>query len=348
MAILFAANANFGLILGADTLSLPIGRLATTDSAQDVGILKVCCLPRSRTGVTVARSVRDAIRGHTMKCTIIGLGAMGLPMAKRLLQAGVAVTGFDVTDRRCAALVDAGGRATDSVVAAADGADIVIVMVINAVQAHAVVASLAGALATEALVVLGATVSPHDARALAKLVPGHLFLDAPVSGGVAGAESGRLAIMASGSDEALAKATPVLHHLGRIYRVGSEVGQGSLVKAVNQLLCGVHIIAAAEAFAFARSAGVDPNILMEVIGAGAAQSSMFTTRAPRMRDNDFTAKSAIQLFTKDLAIVLDATRDAGVPAFLTATALQVFQAAVVRGLAEADDSAVVQVYEQIA
>ncbi len=169
-----------------------------------------------------------------------------------------------------------------------------------------------------------------------------------MSGGVAGAEGGRLAIMASGSNQALAKATPVLQHLGRIYYVGSEVGQGSLVKAVNQLLCGVHIVAAAEAFAFARSAGVDPDMLMEVIGAGAAQSSMFTTRAPRMRDNDFTTKSAMKLFTKDLAIVLNAARDAGVPAFLAATALQVFQAAVVRGLAEADDSAVVQVYEQLA
>lgn len=281
-----------------------------------------------------------------MKCAVIGLGAMGLPMARRLVEAGHEVAGTDVREARRALLASVGGKAAGTVQAAGTDAELALVMVLSAAQAREVVADLAGCMAPGGVVVLGATVSPEDARAIAALAPGLGFVDTPVSGGVAGAEGGKLAIMASGSAEAMAKVRPALEHLGRVFDCGREVGKGSLVKAVNQLLCGVHIVAAAEAFAFARSAGIDPALLIDVISAGAANSSMFQTRVPRMRDNDFTTKSAVELFTKDLAIVLEATRQAGTPAFLAATALQVFETAMRRGLGKADDSSVVQVYEQ--
>ena len=281
-----------------------------------------------------------------MKCAVIGLGAMGLPMARRLVEAGHQVTGYDVAAERRALLAKLGGEPADTAADAAEGAPLALVMVLSAAQARDVVPAIAGRMATGGVVVLGSTVSPEDARAIAALAPHLGFVDAPVSGGVAGAEGGKLAIMASGSADAMERARPALEPLGRVFDCGREVGKGSLVKAVNQLLCAVHIAAAAEAFAFARSSGIDPALLMDVISAGAANSSMFQTRVPRMRDNDFTTKSAVELFTKDLAIVLEATRQAGTPAFLAQTALQVFQTAMRRGLGKSDDSSLVQVYEQ--
>lgn len=281
-----------------------------------------------------------------MKCAVIGLGAMGLPMARRLVEAGHQVTGYDVAAERRALLAKLGGEPADTAADAAEGAALALVMVLSAAQARDVVPAIAGRMATGGVVVLGSTVSPEDARAIAALAPHLGFVDAPVSGGVAGAEGGKLAIMASGSADAMERARPALEPLGRVFDCGREVGKGSLVKAVNQLLCAVHIAAAAEAFAFARSSGIDPALLMDVMSAGAANSSMFQTRVPRMRDNDFTTKSAVELFTKDLAIVLEATRQAGTPAFLAQTALQVFQMAMRRGLGKSDDSSLVQVYEQ--
>ena len=187
-----------------------------------------------------------------MKCAVIGLGAMGLPMARRLVEAGHEVAGFDVAASRRARLAEVGGKPHETVAAAADGAELSLVMVVNAAQAREVVPTLGGRMAPGGVIVLGSTVAPEDARALAALAPRLGFVDAPVSGGVAGAESGKLAIMASGSEAAMARARPALDRLGRVFDCGREVGKGSLVKAVNQLLCGVHIAAAAEAFAFAR------------------------------------------------------------------------------------------------
>lgn len=281
-----------------------------------------------------------------MKCAVIGLGVMGLPMARRLVEAGHQVCGYDIAEARRNLLSGVGGKPVETVSAAAEGAEMALVMVVSAAQAREVVAELGNCMTPGSVIVLGSTVSPEDARAISALVPRLGFVDAPVSGGVAGAESGKLAIMASGSAEAMTRARLVLGALGRVFDCGREVGKGTLVKAVNQLLCGVHVVATAEAFAFARSSGIDPALLMDVISAGAAQSSMFQTRVPRMRDNDFTPKSAVELFVKDLSIVLEATRQAGMPAFLAATALQVFQTAVRRGLAKSDDSSLVQVYEQ--
>ena len=164
-----------------------------------------------------------------------------------------------------------------------------------------------------------------------------------------GAEGGRLTIMASGAPAAFAKAEPALAAMaGKVYRLGDEPGIGSTVKAVNQLLAGVHIAAAAEAMAFGVRAGADPRTLFEVISNSAGNSWMFGNRVPHMLDGDYTPRSAVDIFVKDLGLVLDAGRDLRFPLPLAAAAHQLFLMAAAAGLGREDDAAVVKVFERLA
>jgi L-threonate 2-dehydrogenase len=194
------------------------------------------------------------------------------------------------------------------------------------------------------------TVSPSFSRELGKRLydTGHLFIDAPVSGGVVGAESGALSIMASGSDEAFAIGQPVLEAMAtKIYRIGSQPGLGSIVKTVNQLLAGSHIALAAEAMAFGARAGVDPAVLFEVISNSAGSSWMFNNRVPHMLAGDFTPLSAINIFVKDLGIVLDVAHELRFPLPMAAIAHQLFIAAAAAGQGSQDDASIVKFYENL-
>ena len=285
---------------------------------------------------------------------VIGLGAMGLGMARSMLRAGLAVRGFDVRAEAGQALAAAGGQPAASPAATAEGAEVVIVMVVNAAQAEAVLLGPDGAVSAMApagVVVLSSTVPAADARALAEKVAaaGRLFLDAPVSGGTVGAESGKLTFMASGAPAAFAKAEAALAAMaGKVYRLGDAAGTGSTVKAVNQLLAGVHIAAAAEAMAFGVRAGADPRTLFEVISNSAGNSWMFGNRVPHMLDGDYTPRSAVDIFVKDLGLVLDAGRDLRFPLPQAAAAHQLFLMAAAAGLGREDDAAVVKVFERLA
>lgn len=285
---------------------------------------------------------------------VIGLGAMGAGMAGCLLQAGFAVRGYDVRAEAGQALAAAGGTAVASPEDAGRDLGLLLVMVVNAAQAESVLFGLAGAvpvLAPGAVIILSSTVPAAAVRALAERVKaaGHQLLDAPVSGGVVGAESGGLTIMASGAPEAFAKAEAALDAVaGKVYRLGDEPGIGSTVKAVNQLLAGVHIAAAAEAMAFGARAGADPRALFEVISHSAGNSWMFGNRVPHMLDGDYTPRSAVDIFVKDLGLVLDAGRDLRFPLPLAAAAHQLFLMAAASGLGREDDAAVVKVYERLA
>ncbi len=175
------------------------------------------------------------------------------------------------------------------------------------------------------------------------------MLDAPVSGGVLKAAAGELSIMASGSPAAFAKAEAVLAALAtRVYRLGDECGQGSTVKMVNQLLAGVHIAAAAEAMALGVRAGVDPQEFYEVISNSAGSSWMFQNRVPHMLAGDYTPLSAVDIFVKDLGIVLETGKELRFPLPLSATAHQLFLMAAAAGFGRQDDAAVVKVFEQLA
>jgi L-threonate 2-dehydrogenase len=282
-----------------------------------------------------------------------GLGAMGRPMAANLIKAGHRVQGTDVNPAALDWLEAQGGvRAADAAGAAA-GADVLVLMVVNADQAEAVLFE-AGALAAlnpHALVVLCATCPPARAAAIGARVEAsqRRFIDAPVSGGVVGAEAGSLTIMAACPDETFMAAEPVLKAIGsRLYHVGRKAGDGAMVKTINQLLCGVHIAAAAEALALGERAGLDTGLLLEIFGQSAAGSWMLNNRGPRMLMDDPPVTSAVDIFVKDLGIVLEAGHATRAPLFLAAAAHQLFLAASGMGLGKADDALVIEAYRAMA
>lgn len=283
---------------------------------------------------------------------VVGLGAMGLPMAVNLVKAGHDVTGADLNPNAVAAFTAAGGRAAANAAAAAEGADIALLMVVNGAQARNVLFGdgVAAALRSGGLVIAGYTQAPADAAMLAKDLAalGLDMLDAPVSGGTVGAESGTLAIMVAGPKPVFDRAKPLLDVLGRnIFHVGEAHGQGSTLKMINQLLCGVHLVAAAEAIALAEAHGVAGAIVSEVIAASAGMSWMFGNRGPRMLQDEPPVASAVDIFVKDLGIVLDAGRERRAMLPMSAVAHQLFLAASGAGLGQADDSQVVQVYRKL-
>jgi L-threonate 2-dehydrogenase len=282
----------------------------------------------------------------------IGLGSMGLPMAKNLVARGFAVRGYDVRPASIALLTQAGGTGAQSAAEASTGADILALMVVNAAQAEAILFE-AGALAAmpdDGVVVLMATCPPGAVEKLAARVldAGRRFLDAPVSGGVVGAESATLTIMAAAPQATVDAARPVLDALGdKVFHIGEKPGQGAMVKTVNQLLCGVHIAVAAEALSLAAKVGVDLEIMLEILGGSSASSWMLKNRGPRMLQADPEVTSAVDIFVKDLGIVLQAGREAKAPLPLAALAYQMFLAASGQGHGSLDDSQVIRAYQSM-
>jgi len=280
----------------------------------------------------------------------VGLGAMGRPMARRLL-AGGAVRGFDLNPAALAELQVAGGVPCQTAASAADGSDALLLMVVNADQAEQVLFAdgAAQALGSGKLVVLMATCPPDRVKAIGARLSamGIDFLDAPVSGGVVGAESGTLTIMAGGPTATFERAQPILARLGdKLRHVGLNHGDGAAMKTVNQLLCGVHIAAAAECVALAERLGLDGGTVIEILSQSAAGSWMLGNRGPRMIMDDPPVTSAVDIFVKDLGIVLAAGEQAKVGLPLSALARQMFLQASGMGLGRADDSQVVEVYRR--
>jgi putative dehydrogenase len=280
----------------------------------------------------------------------VGLGAMGLPMAGNLAKAGFTVRGFDTRNAAGEALATLGGEASASAAAASRDAQVLILMVVDAAQARSVLfeAGALDALAPDGLVILMATCPPKLVAALARDVEatGRPFLDAPVSGGVVGARAGGLTIMAAAPKAVFDRADPILQRLGtKVFHVGEEPGQGATLKAVNQLLCGVHIAVVAEAFSLARKAGLDGQTVLDILSGSAASSWMLKDRGPRMLQDEPPVTSAVDIFVKDLGIVLEAGREQRVALPLASTAMQLFLASSGRGEGGRDDSQVIRSYD---
>ncbi|WP_454019774.1 NAD(P)-dependent oxidoreductase [Azospirillum sp. Marseille-Q6669] len=279
----------------------------------------------------------------------IGLGSMGMPMACNLLARGFALRGFDVRRESVAVLEARGGRGADSAAAAAEGADALVLMVVNAAQAESVLFAQGALdrLPEGATVILMATCPPDAVAALAARVEaaGRRFVDAPVSGGTVGAVAGTLSIMAAAPTAVVERVRPVLAAMGdKVFHVGEAPGQGATVKTVNQLLCGVHIAVVAEAFSLAAKAGVDLAVLLEIMSGSAASSWMLKDRGPRMLEAEPGITSAVDIFVKDLGIVLEAGRGAKAALPLAAVAHQMFLSASGRGEGAMDDSQVIRSY----
>jgi 3-hydroxyisobutyrate dehydrogenase-like beta-hydroxyacid dehydrogenase len=285
-----------------------------------------------------------------MKVGVIGLGSMGLGMARSLVRAGHEVHGHDVRPEAVAALREAGGTPATTPAELGARVEALVVVVVNAAQTDQVLLGEGGAARTlprGAVVLTSATVSPDYAAGLGDRLAalGLLHLDAPISGGAAKAAKGELSVMASGSAAAFARAGPVLAAVAaKVHRLGDRSGQGSQVKMVNQLLAGVHIAAAAEAMALCLRAGADPQAVYDVICGSAGASWMFQNRVPHILAGDYTPLSAVSIFVKDLGIVLDTARGLALPLPLAATAHQMFLQAAGAGHAAEDDSAVVKIF----
>jgi L-threonate 2-dehydrogenase len=281
---------------------------------------------------------------------VIGLGSMGYGAAVSLLRAGIDVRGVDIRAEARERFQRAGGSAGASPAEGATGAGIIFTFVVNAEQTDEVLFGPAGAAATlspGSVVAACATVAPAYAEELGRRLAamGLLMLDAPVSGGAARAAKGDVTVMASGAPQAFAKAEPFLRAVaGRVYTLGDAPGIGSRVKMINQLLAGVHIAAAAEAMALGIGTGADPRQLYEVIVNSAGSSWMFQDRVPHVLAGDYTPRSAVNIFVKDLGIVVEAGRAAGLPLPMAEAAYRLFTTARDQGLGGEDDAAVIKVY----
>ena len=283
---------------------------------------------------------------------VIGLGAMGLPMATHLA-AAFPVTGFDIAQARRDLLVAAGGGSAETPGEAAAEADVALLAVRDHAQAAAALFGDGGVTTTlrpGGVVVLTSTIGPDAARELAQQLTdsGHHLVDAPISGGPVRAGNGDLLIVVGAEEAALQQVQPVLDHLASTLTVvGPRPGDGQALKTINQLLAGVHIAAAAEAVALARGLGLDPAVVVQTLAQGAAGSFMLGDRGPRMlqayTDEPAEVKSRIDIFVKDMGIVTGVGREAHVPLPLAAAAQQLYLIAEANGLGAQDDSTVVTV-----
>ena len=284
---------------------------------------------------------------------VVGLGAMGMGVAMSLLREGFEVHACDMRPEAVQRVVDAGGIRAESPAAMAPLVDVLITVVVNADQTETVLFGENGAaphMKPGSVVIASATVSPEFAKALGKRLAdaGLLMIDGPISGGAAKAMAGEMTVMSSGTPEAYAKCEDVLDAIaGKVYRLGEEVGPGSVVKMVNQLLAGVHIAAAGEAMALAIRAGANPDQVYEVITNSAGNSWMFQNRVPHILAGDYTPLSAVNIFVKDLGIVLDYAKKSVFPLPLSAAAHQMYMSASAAGHGGEDDSAVIKVFPGI-
>ncbi|GAB3537078.1 NAD(P)-dependent oxidoreductase [Arthrobacter tecti] len=281
--------------------------------------------------------------------TFVGIGAIGLPMAEQLRGAGFEVTGVDPfpAQREKAA---ARGIAAEATAASAASADVVVCMVATPEQLRTATMNdddgLLRQMRSGSVLLVMSTVGPSAVREVAAAAPdGVRVLDVPVTGGVARAVTGGLKLFASGSPEALEYVRPVLDALGTVIECGTEIGQGQSYKAVNQLLCSVHIVAAAEALALAKELGLDQEKVLTAVSGGAGGSWMLSDRGPRMLEGlDAEVTSTVGIFVKDSTLVKDVAEEVGLDVPLLQAARGRYLAAVEAGLERRDDSQVIQTY----
>lgn len=256
-----------------------------------------------------------------MKIAFAGLGVMGAPMARHLVQAGHDVTGFNRTTAKAEAWAAAnGGRAAATVAEAAQGVELFILCVGNDDDVRAVVTEALPHLAAGAVVVDHTTTSARLAREMAELATGQgrHFIDAPVSGGQAGAENGQLSVMAGGDVEALARAEPALKAYSKAIQHMGAAGSGQLTKMVNQIAIAGVVQGLAEAVHFAQVAGLDTDAVYEAVSKGAAQSWQMDNRWKTAAKGEFDFGFAVDWMRKDLGLVLDEARSNGAKLALTA------------------------------
>jgi len=284
---------------------------------------------------------------------LIGLGAMGAGMASSLRRAGYNVHVYDIRPEAVIAFTADGGVACDSAESVADACPIVISVLVNADQTEQLLfgaGGMAARMQPDSTFVMCSTVDPNWSVNLEQRLEamGIGYLDAPISGGAAKAASGEMTMMTAGKPAVYACLNGVLEAMAaKVYRLGDQAGNGSKVKIINQLLAGVHIAAAAEAMALGLREGVAADDLYEVITHSAGNSWMFENRMAHVLKGDYTPLSAVDIFVKDLGLVLDTARATKFPLPLSATAHQMFMQASTAGFGREDDAAGIKIFPGI-
>ncbi|MBV8715752.1 MAG: NAD(P)-dependent oxidoreductase [Chloroflexi bacterium] len=283
-----------------------------------------------------------------MEVGFVGLGKMGRPMTQRLLAAGHTVHVFNRSKPAIDALAAEGAKAATSAAEVAQRAEIIMTALPTPESVEAVFTEMSQHARSGQIYIDHSTVSPGLNRNCAEMLKakGADFLDAPVSGGPAGAQNATLTVMVGGEQQVFDRAVPVLQAFGKNIRLCGGLGAGQVVKLVNQLLVGIHTSAIAEAAAFGVRFGADPQILLEVIGTSFGGSTMMTRNLPRFISRDFSPATPVGLILKDLGLIHDEARTGGVPFLLGGLAEQRFSEARARGLGDEDMAALVKLWEE--
>lgn len=285
---------------------------------------------------------------------VLGLGQMGIGIARNLISAGFSTSGYDPVPERRELLRESGGRPAETSAEASAGADVVFVMVLHGGQAREALTGKDGALETLArgsTVIMTATILPADVMALEAplAAAGVRLVDCPVSGGKSGADDGALTLMAAAPASVLEDCRPVLEAISKaIHHVGEEIGQGQSTKAALQVLIGCIFAGTFEALLLGAKTGVSGRALFDVIQSSAAGSPLFETCAGHVLNREFSdTGSGIRTMRKDLGICLSVARESGAPLFATSAAEQMFEAAICQ-FPDADNWSVAKWLEEIA
>jgi 3-hydroxyisobutyrate dehydrogenase-like beta-hydroxyacid dehydrogenase len=281
----------------------------------------------------------------------IGVGRMGGRMARRLLDAGFALTIYDTSDQAAAVLVDQGARRADSPAAVASAAEIVLASLPTPAVVEAVALGPKGVIEGRRARIFvdmsttGATYAKHIAEGLS--AKGIVAVDAPVSGGIAGAERGTLAVMVSCSEATLTAVKPVLDSIGRVFFVGRQPGQGQTMKLLNNLLSATAMAISSEAVVMGVKAGLDPQQVIDVINAGSGRNTATQDKIPRcVIPRTFDFGFALGLLSKDIRLCLQEADTLGVPMVVGSAVRQMLAIAAASEGAEADMTEIVKPIEK--
>ena len=284
------------------------------------------------------------------KVGVIGLGNMGMGMAKNLIKSGFSVIGFDLDDKRLLKLKENGGSTATSTVQVGEETDAVFVMVMNGEQVKAVVADLATGLKDRGTIILTATITPEEAKEAYSIadIEGVAMLDSPVSGGMDGAHNGTLTLMTAGKKSVFNDCIKILEAVSsNIFHVGEEIGEGQTVKASLQAFIGASFTAIFESLVLGSKAGIKGQTLYDVFSASGVGSPLFKNCADLIMDRKFkNTGSHISTMYKDLGISLDMAKKNGVPLFTAGAAYELFQAGISM-FPDEDNWSIVKLLEQI-
>ncbi len=286
----------------------------------------------------------------TEKIGFIGLGRMGLPMSYNLLNAGYDLTVHNRSQEKVRQIADAGATAAASAAEVVANCDIVLACLPDVETCERVLLGEALPNARPGQIIVDhSTVGAATSKACAAAAEdrGAMFLDAPISGGTERATDGTLTIMVGGPTEAYAKAQPAFDVMGAVVRHVGPTGSGTAAKLVNQLLVGVHMVAAAEAMLLGAKSGADPALVFELVNSGWGQSFLLGRNAPAMLDRDFEGtRTQLRVFLKDLGLIQEMARDLDTPIAAGDLAYRLLAEAVEQGLGDLDSAAIVLPMEQ--